>query len=152
MDEKETLVRAISTLSTFAGNLETSNQAITLAQKTAVKVHDDTIVIDPTLLFQRLIKVAETTGSLADYFSFELTNIRTALFDTSGLMRLAKKSVLAQYTGSLPESIQVQLPQQAQYVIDCGSLLHKLPRLRGSTFKQLLEMYLEKMLQGICGV
>ncbi|KAK7469717.1 hypothetical protein BaRGS_00036299 [Batillaria attramentaria] len=62
-------------------SLKKSDQAVSLAVETAVTVREESVVIDPNLLFQRLVKVAETSESLADYFRYELTNIPTSLFD-----------------------------------------------------------------------
>ncbi|KAK7492392.1 hypothetical protein BaRGS_00016265 [Batillaria attramentaria] len=58
-------------------SLKKSDQAAILAVKTALTVREESVVIDPNLLFQRLVKVAETSESLADYFRYELTNIPT---------------------------------------------------------------------------
>ncbi|KAK7449843.1 hypothetical protein BaRGS_00039998 [Batillaria attramentaria] len=91
-------------------SLKKSDQAFILAVKTAVTVREESVVIDPNLLFQRLVKVAETSESLADYFRYELTNIPTSLFDNSGLMRPAVKSTLAQHIGSLVKDLPVHLP------------------------------------------
>ena len=72
--------------------------AVTLATKLAVRVNDEPIIVDPLVLFQRLLKTAqstpETTPSL---FKYELTNLPCALFDASGLPRQASKSTLAEY-------------------------------------------------------
>ena len=118
------------------------HQVVTMATKTAVKINGETIQVDPSLLFQRLVKVAEATPTLlASAFCFELSNIPTSLFDTSGLPRQANKAALAQFIWSTSKQTNSQLPQDVFFVIDGGSLLHQLAWPRGSTYNELAEMY-----------
>ena len=118
------------------------HQVVTMVTKSAVKVNGDTIAVDPSLLFQRLVKVAETTPTvLVSAFCFELSNIPTSLFDTSGLPRLANKAALAQFIWSTSKQTNSQLPLDVFFVIDGGSLLHQLSWPRGSTYSELAEMY-----------
>ena len=103
------------------------HQVVTMATKTAVKINGETIQVDPSLLFQRLVKVAEATPTLlASAFCFKLSNIPTSLFDTSGLPRQANKAALAQFIWSTSKQTNSQLPQDVFFVIDGGSLLHQL--------------------------
>ena len=110
--------------------------AVTLATKLAVRVNDEPIIVDPLVLFQRLLKTAQSTPeTIPSLFKYELTNLPCALFDASGLPRQASKSTLAAET-TLPN-------ENIHFVLDGGSLLHKLPWQRGSTYNQLAEMYAE---------
>ncbi|KAL8625950.1 hypothetical protein ACOMHN_012542 [Nucella lapillus] len=60
--------------------------AVTLATNLAVRVNDEPIIIDPLLLFQRLLKIAQSTPeTIPSLFKYEMTNLPCALFDASGL-------------------------------------------------------------------
>lgn len=78
--------------------LKRQDQAVTLAIKSCVSIGGKTIHIDLTLLFQRLLKIAEINPeTLPASFDYELTNVPTSLFEPSGLPREAQKHVLAEY-------------------------------------------------------
>ncbi|KAL8570759.1 hypothetical protein ACOMHN_006909 [Nucella lapillus] len=72
-----------------------------------------------------------------------MTNLPCALFDASGLPRLASKSTLAEYLWSSAKEDATLPNENINFVLDGGSLLHKLPWQRGSTYNQLAEMYAE---------
>lgn len=48
---------------------------------------------------------------------------------------------MAQYLWTSTGQVNAQVPDHAIIVIDGGSLLHRIPWPRGSTYKKLLEMY-----------
>ena len=119
------------------------DQAVTLALKTNSKASDDIVYVDSTLLFQRLLKVAEVTPDmLQNAFAFELSNVPASLFDSTGLPRRPNKAALANYIWSTREQVDLELPDQVSFVIDGGSLLHRLAWPRGATYNQLMEMYI----------
>ena len=75
--------------------------AVTLATKLAVRVNDEPIIVDPLVLFQRLLKTAQSTPeTIPSLFKYELTNLPCTLFDAGGLPRQASKSTLAEYLWS----------------------------------------------------
>ena len=118
--------------------------AVTLATKLAVRVNDEPIIVDPLVLFQRLLKTAQSTPeTIPSLFKYELTNLPCALFDASGLPRQASKSTLAEYLWSSAKEETTLPNENIHFVLDGGSLLHKLPWQRGSTYNQLAEMYVE---------
>ena len=122
--------------------------AVTLATKLAVRVNDEPIVVDPLVLFQRLLKTAQSTPeTIPSLFKYELTNLPCALFDASGLPRQASKSTLAEYLWSSAKEETTLPNENIHFVLDGGSLLHKLPWQRGSTYNQLAEMYAEFVAQ-----
>ncbi|KAL8591470.1 hypothetical protein ACOMHN_026660 [Nucella lapillus] len=115
--------------------------AVTLATNLAVRVNDEPIIIDPLLLFQRLLKIAQSTPeTIPSLFKYEMTNLPCALFDASGL---PSKSTLAEYLWSSAKEDTTLPNENINFVLDGGSLLHKLPWQRGSTYNQLAEMYAE---------
>ncbi|KAL8576695.1 hypothetical protein ACOMHN_025170 [Nucella lapillus] len=120
------------------------NQAVTLATKTTISVQGEAIHVDPTLLFQRLVKVAQTSPeSLPSCFHYELTNIPTSLFEPSGLPREAKKYELAKFLWSRSKQDNANLPHSVHYVIDGGSLLHRVEWSRSLTYSQLCQTYVD---------
>ena len=70
-----------------------SNQVVTFTSKIGAKVGDETISVDPQLLFQRLTAVGnllmEDTGNM---FSYELSTCPSSLFEPSGMPREANKT------------------------------------------------------------
>ena len=106
------------------------HQVVTMATKTAVKINGETIQVDPSLLFQRLVKVAVATPTvLASAFFFALSNTPISLFDTSGLSRHAKKAALAQFNWSTSKQTNSQLPQDVVFVINEASYCTSCPGL-----------------------
>ena len=85
----------MSGTSAFKGK---SRQLHSLAVKTAVKVDDESVQIDPQLLFQRLSLIATngTHDNPASVFKYELCSHPPALFDAYSLPWTANKPSLAE--------------------------------------------------------
>ena len=80
----------------FSISFKRSSQAVTLNTKTSIKIDNDTVTIDPQLLFQRLTTVANRLGEdVSEMFSYELSSYPSSLFDNSGFLREASKPALA---------------------------------------------------------
>ena len=62
-----------------------SSQAVTLAAKSPVRIENDTVQVDPQLLFQRLIVACNKSDDLQGLFRYELRCYPVALFDSSSL-------------------------------------------------------------------
>ena len=125
-------------------------QVVSMASKTPTSMAENwnAVQVDSALLFQRLVRVAELTPNvLAEAFSFELSNIPTALFDSSGLLRQANKAAVAQYLWSSTAQVNAELPDQVCFVIDGSSLLHRLPWPRGSSYNELIQMYIDYVIR-----
>jgi hypothetical protein len=85
-------------------------QVVQMSTKPSVKVEGDHIQIDPQLLFQRLITIGQgevPVDELETLFSYELCTHAPALFDSSGQLREAKKSVIAD---ALWEYVKLDIP------------------------------------------
>lgn len=122
-----------------------SNQSITMGSKTGVSTKEDNFQVDPQHLFQRLCLVASTI-SLDDqksYFEYELSNHPTSLFDDSGLPREANKPALANemWSQSKQEEVVSEIPDGAQYVIDGGALLQRIPWQRNALIEDICDSY-----------
>ena len=124
-------------------SFQRKKQAITLASKAAVTVDDESVQVDPQLLFQRLSLIA-TNGSKADpasYFEYELCTHPPALFDRSSLPWEADKPALADALWKRVDNEKEVLPDSVHYVLDGGALLQRLPWSRGETFDTVWKRY-----------
>ena len=70
------------------------DQAVTHSTS-AVKVNNETMQIDPQLLFQRLITAGSRNDQLEEIFRFELCSYPPAIFEARYVMRPANKHALA---------------------------------------------------------
>jgi hypothetical protein len=119
------------------------DQAVTMDVKRCARVDGERLQVDPQLLFQRLVTAAvvqREDGDLRSVFEYELSALPSALFESSGLLREATKSKLAE---SLPHQKKPTLDDDSKYVLDGGSLLHRIPWRKGDTFRQICETYSE---------
>ena len=128
------------------------NQVKTLASKKSSTQNGGKLpTIDPQLLFQRCITASNRISiSQKDMFCFELSSHPSALFDSSQFMRQPNKAGLAEELWkTMAEDrlakIDVSVPNDVQFVLDGGSILHRLraPWKRGSTFDSILQAYIE---------
>ncbi|CAH3151809.1 unnamed protein product [Porites lobata] len=105
------------------------DQVVTLACKTAVRLNDGDVQVDPQLMFQRLSIVATTGGfeSPQQFFEYEMCSFPASLFDASLLPLKANKPVLADAIWSMTKESQTANDPggSAYFVIDGGPLLHR---------------------------
>ena len=125
-----------------------SQQAVTLNEKSFIKVNGEVIAVDPQLLFQRL--TAAANRYVSEVFKNELSGVPSSLFNNTGLMREPQKSALAQAIWShgdcsLDEDYQPE--QTINHVIDGGSLQQRIPWEKGSTFGDICNKYYEYLSQ-----
>ena len=107
--------------------------------------------IDPALLFQRLIVISNTGDfSLEEVLEYELSlsPFSPALFEASYIMRKPDKTQLAKaiddYAGSRSdEAVTNEVPQTESYVLDGGSLMHRVPWTKGSTYGAIADSYVD---------
>ncbi|KAK3730133.1 hypothetical protein QZH41_004828 [Actinostola sp. cb2023] len=121
------------------------DQAVTLGSKTAVRINDDTVQVDPQLLFQRLSVIA-TGGRYEDprsLFRYEMCSFPSSLFDSSGLPRQANKPALADAIWGLVKNDEARITGNVKFVLDGGALLHRLPWPRGLTYDDICTLYVE---------
>ncbi len=76
------------------------------------RTNKDTIHTDPQLLFQRLVAVWEQYSNPSDLFQYELCSYQPALFDESGLSRVANKAQLTDAIWKDTSTVQTQPPMQ----------------------------------------
>jgi len=100
-------------------------------------------MIDPQLLFQRLSTAGSRCDDLTDVFKYELCSYPPALFQTSYILLEADKPALAEAIWKqLPLAVRnTVLPQNVQYVLDGGALLHRIPWNSGETYERISSHY-----------
>ena len=96
---------------------KTKNQAVTLNTRSSVKIDGDEVQVDPQLLFQRLITVAQTSDELESAFKYELCS-HPALFDALLMLREPHKPALADAIRDLLPPDVPEIPADVQYILD----------------------------------
>ncbi|GBM90290.1 hypothetical protein AVEN_90909-1 [Araneus ventricosus] len=102
----------------------------------AIKVHDESVSINPTTLFQ-IIYITKQSDELEDFLTFELCPFPLPLFDEA-VMRKGTKSSL--YKAFKPCTRDFNA-ENGVYIIDRGYLLHRVIWKRGSTFSSICDNY-----------
>jgi hypothetical protein len=129
----------------FAFKWKRSDRVKTLASTSSIKV-DDNSSIDPALLFQRMLVVSKTGNmSLEEVLKYELCSYPPSLFDSRTMLRKADKPPLAHAIlkhlnindSNHPKSTE----EPHKFILDGGSLLHRLTWTRGSTYDDIASSY-----------
>jgi len=134
--------------SAFTYKFQRKDRAQTLGNISAVKIAPDR-TIDPALLFQRFLVVSRSGDLLLEeVLTFELSPYPPALFETRNILRKADKPQLAQaiweYANDLSsEAVMDTAPVTDCYVLDGGSLLHRLPWNKRDSYGTIAESYAE---------
>ena len=102
------------------------------------KIGNNTVTINPTILFSRLTALANFQSNVSENFCYELTPEPTSLFK-QGMMRKSTKAVLRNHllgtkNATVPTTNDV-------CVVDGGALLHKVHWPK-STYSEVLEQYI----------
>ena len=124
----------------FQHSFKKKDQAVTLSTS-AVKVNNETIQIDPQLLFQRLIAAGTRNDQLEEIFQFELCSYPPVIFEARYVMMPANKPALADDIWALMPKYVVGPTGQSQYVLDGASLVHRIPWQRGTTYNDICRLY-----------
>ena len=118
------------------------DQAVAQSTKSTVKMQGESIQVDPQLLFQRLVAAAR--GMFEDpsvIFQYELCSYPSAIFESSVLLRAAKKASLGEAMWNLGECGFDGTLGNVKYVLDGGSLLQRVPWPRGASFDAICKIY-----------
>ena len=118
------------------------DQAVTLGMRSSVRIDGKEIQIDPQLLFQRLVIVAQKCDELEAALKYELCSYPPSLFDSSLLLHEAKTPALANAIWKLvgPDVSAENVVDSSQYVLD-GGALQRIPWSQGSTYKDICHQY-----------
>jgi hypothetical protein len=122
-----------------------NNQVVTLSCKSSVKVNEKDINVDPQMLFQRLVAASQNLfPDISDLFKYELCGCPPSMFESSGLIRSAQKSQLADSIWTLGDcSGDIWQDTDVCHILDGGSLLHRIPWTKGSTFQEIVNAYVK---------
>ncbi|CAG2195139.1 unnamed protein product [Mytilus edulis] len=116
-------------------------QAITLGNKVQAKLDGEPLRIDSQLLFQRCTTAAHGIfEDISEIFQFELCGVPSSIFETTGLPREPQKSTLAEYMWNLI-GLKPKAPTETHFVLDGGSLIHRLPWAKGATVDTICMTY-----------
>lgn len=127
--------------------LKKKYQAIALQDKPiCVNAEPEIAKIDPQLLLQRFIVAADSIyEDKSEIFAYELSSQPSSMFDSSGFMRSASKSTLADTIWNLGDCNTECTDIVYSYVVDGGSLMHKIPWTNGLTFGEICQRYIDSV-------
>lgn len=109
------------------------------AVSSSIKIADEVITIDPTLLYQRISFAKQSQADLKEYLSYELSPYPLSLFDEV-VMRKSMKSALYNLFSPIEEPT---LTGDVCYVVDGGFLLHKVVWRKGAYFSFICQQYVD---------
>lgn len=115
------------------------NVVLSLASMTcAIEVHNEPVVVDPLMIFQRTAIAKKSDEDLEDLLCYELSPFPLALFNEGG-MRKSKKSALYDALPALSdETINFKTSTN---VVDGGFLLHRVKWNVGTKFHSICDQY-----------
>ena len=140
------IIEDIIRKSAFTYKFKRKDRTKTLGNISAVTIAPDR-TIDPALLFQRFFVVSRSGDiSLEEVLTYELSPYPPALFETRNILRKADKPQLPQairdHAADLSsEAVMNSIPKTDCYVLDGGSLLHRLPWKKGDSYNAIAESY-----------
>lgn len=77
----------------------------------SAKIEGESLHVDPQFLFQRLVMAASgNPDGMQDLFKYELSGHLSAMFEPSGLLRQAPKSVLADAIWTAAKCTEMPMP------------------------------------------
>lgn len=136
-------------MSTNDFTFKRKNQVVTLAAKTSVTTKDDSIQIEPQLLFQRLSVIASKEEDPSTALKHELCSYPAALFESTVLLREANKPALADAVWEYVKDSQPDsLPStDLHYVLDGGSLIQRIPWPRKESIDHICQLYVDYVIR-----
>ena len=119
-----------------------------IALQNKIKLDNESVVVNPTMLFTRLVAIAQREREdIAEFFAFELTQEPMSLFK-KGLMRKPDKPSLRKAVMKEGEALgRDQLLSDSLFIIDGGALLHRVRWIKNATFDELSQVYVRYVRQ-----
>ena len=146
----EDLLKKMEGKEIFNYTFRRSEKCKTMGTKSAVKVGDNSdISIDSALLFQRLLVLANSSKlTLSDCIKYELCSYPPALFESPSMLCKAnkpelKKAIQEYITPELlePSLAAEHLEETEKYILDGGSLLHKIAWVNNTQYIDIAKQY-----------
>ncbi|KAI3379074.1 hypothetical protein SNEBB_002215 [Seison nebaliae] len=132
--------------SVFTYSHKRSSKVKTLASNRAVTVADDR-TIDPALLFQRFLVVSQTGDlRLEEVMKYELCPYPMSLFEATNILCKPDKPQLSEAIRNYAKSksdiaVTETVPVTDHFVLDGGSLLHRVKWTEGATYISIADDY-----------
>ena len=132
--------------SIFSYSHKRNSKAKTLASARAIKVGEDR-TIDPAILFQRFLLISQSGDlHLREIMKYELCPYPLSLFEAKNVLRKPDKAqmveALRNYATCLSDDAVLQtVPETDHYVVDGGSLLHRLKWTEGCSYSSIADDY-----------
>lgn len=104
----------------------------------AIKLGDDTVIVNTQQLFNRIICVENDPVKLKECFKFELAARPPSLFDEVSLRKGNKSSLVKAF---VPEE-SINIPDDCVFIIDGGHLLHSVKWPRPATYGDVMNCYI----------
>src|SRR6218665_3048285 len=139
------IVTEMNGVSVFDYSYKRKSKVRTLAYARGVKVSEER-TIDPVLLFQRFLVVSQS-GELCpeDVIKYELSPYPPSLFEGRYVLRKPEKAQLQEaiqnHVKSSDAAVLQSIPKTDHYVLDGGSLLHRLKWREGSKYSSIADSY-----------
>jgi len=130
----------------FSISFKRKDKAKTLGDMSSVQITSEQ-TIDPALLFQRFVVVSKTEDlSMEEVMNFELSPFPPSLFEARNILRKAGKPQLAvaitEHSRKISnEAVTDSIPKTDHYVLDGGSLLHRVQWKAGDTYGAIAQSY-----------
>ena len=130
------------------------DQVATLGTKSSIKIDGKEVQVDPQLLFQRLIIVAQTSAELESSFKHELCSYPPAPFDLSLSCseKHTSQPLLMQfgYLLDLKSKPMSQIKTVDMYWTEEGALIQRIPWSLGYTYICVVNQYTEYVRHRYC--
>ena len=143
------IINTMVSQAAFQHSFKRKDRAKTLGHSSSVPIAQDR-TIDPPLLFQRFIVVSQTGDlSMQEVMKHELSTYPLALFEARHIFREADKPQIATaitehascVTSGEYEVVKESAPKTDHYVLDGGSLLHRVPWKAGDSYRSIAQSY-----------
>ena len=127
----------------FEFSFQRKNQATNM-QTTGVVIGEETVNIDPQVLFQRLIAIKDHHDYSSELFEYELCGYPPAPFDRYELPRETNKPQISDAVWEVTKSVQTKVPSdKTHFAINGGALLQRIPWQRGVTYDHICKTYVQ---------
>ena len=113
-----------------------------MKSSSSVRVEGESIAVYPKLMFQHLIASVQGIGSDVDLetaITYELCTFPPALIENDGLVRPADKPQLEKAILKTVGDAYTEILIRVYYVLDGGSLLHKVILSKGMSYQDICE-------------
>ncbi|KAL7304817.1 hypothetical protein TKK_0003040 [Trichogramma kaykai] len=114
------------------------------ATTSSVKIDDEIVSIDPTLIFQRASLSIQTKGDMARYLECELATYPLSLFNESGMRKAEKQQV--QFYTNFNQMKDISCQKDSYFVIDGCFLLEKTYWKSAASVREIIDHYVDSII------